>query len=125
MLYEVITIAKGIPEKEIEFIHNADSDVKKKQLFGRVRSGDVRILLGSTAKMGAGTSGLRVAELAFEHARERVAEVLARGARRELQVQLGLAQRGGEPPLEVGAAGAAGERGVQRHDGVEVRNNFV
>lgn len=49
-------VAKGIPENEIEYIHNADSEVKKKQLFGKVRSGEVRILLGSTAKMGAGTN---------------------------------------------------------------------
>ena len=49
-------IASGVPEKEIEFIHNADSEVKKKELFAKVRKGDVRILLGSTQKMGAGTN---------------------------------------------------------------------
>ena len=49
-------IARGIPEKEIEFIHNADTEVKKKDLFSKVRKGDVRILLGSTPKMGAGTN---------------------------------------------------------------------
>ena len=49
-------IANGIPESEIEFIHDADTEVKKKELFSRVRKGDVRILLGSTAKMGAGTN---------------------------------------------------------------------
>lgn len=49
-------IAKGIPDNEIEYIHNADSETKKKQLFGKVRSGEIRILLGSTAKMGAGTN---------------------------------------------------------------------
>lgn len=46
----------GIPEHEIEFIHNADTDTKKANLFKNVRSGNVRILLGSTAKMGAGTN---------------------------------------------------------------------
>ena len=46
----------GIPEGEIAFIHTADSEVKKKELFARVRSGQVRVLLGSTAKMGAGTN---------------------------------------------------------------------
>ena len=49
-------IAAGVPENEIEFIHNADTEVKKAALFSKVRSGDVRILLGSTAKMGAGTN---------------------------------------------------------------------
>ena len=53
-------IAGGVPESEIEFIHNADSEVKKKELFSRVRKGDVRILLGSTAKMGAGTNVQRL-----------------------------------------------------------------
>ena len=46
----------GVPEQEIEFIHNADTENKKAELFSKVRSGDVRILLGSTAKMGAGTN---------------------------------------------------------------------
>ena len=46
----------GIPENEIAFIHNAKSEVQKKDLFGRVRSGQVRILLGSTQRMGAGTN---------------------------------------------------------------------
>ena len=49
-------IAAGVPENEIEFIHNADTEVKKAALFSKVRSGDVRVLLGSTAKMGAGTN---------------------------------------------------------------------
>ena len=49
-------IDKGVPESDIEYIHNADTDVKKKELFAKVRSGDVRILLGSTQKMGAGTN---------------------------------------------------------------------
>jgi len=49
-------IALGIPEKEIAFIHDAVSDKDKRTLFGKVRSGDVRILLGSTEKMGAGTN---------------------------------------------------------------------
>ena len=49
-------IAAGVPENEIEFIHNADTEAKKAALFSKVRSGDVRILLGSTAKMGAGTN---------------------------------------------------------------------
>ena len=49
-------IAVGVPETEIEFIHNADTEAKKAALFSKVRSGDVRILLGSTAKMGAGTN---------------------------------------------------------------------
>ena len=49
-------IAAGVPENEIEFIHNADTEAKKVALFSKVRSGDVRVLLGSTAKMGAGTN---------------------------------------------------------------------
>ena len=49
-------VAAGVPENEIEFIHNADTEAKKAALFSKVRSGDVRILLGSTAKMGAGTN---------------------------------------------------------------------
>ena len=49
-------ISAGVPENEIEFIHNADTEAKKAALFSKVRSGDVRILLGSTAKMGAGTN---------------------------------------------------------------------
>ena len=49
-------IAAGVPENEIEFIHNADTEAKKAALFSKVRSGNVRILLGSTAKMGAGTN---------------------------------------------------------------------
>lgn len=48
--------ARGIPEAEIEFIHNADTDNKKAALFQSVRDGDVRILIGSTSKMGAGTN---------------------------------------------------------------------
>ncbi len=46
----------GVPEQEIEFIHNADTENKKAELFSKVRSGQVRVLLGSTAKMGAGTN---------------------------------------------------------------------
>ena len=49
-------MAKGVPETEIAFIHNADTEVKKKELFAKVRSGQVRVLLGSTSKMGAGTN---------------------------------------------------------------------
>ena len=49
-------VAAGVPENEVEFIHNADTEAKKAALFSKVRSGDVRILLGSTAKMGAGTN---------------------------------------------------------------------
>ena len=49
-------ISAGVPESEIEFIHNADTEAKKAALFSKVRSGDVRVLLGSTAKMGAGTN---------------------------------------------------------------------
>ena len=49
-------VAAGVPENEIEFIHNADTEAKKAALFSKVRSGDVRVLLGSTAKMGAGTN---------------------------------------------------------------------
>ncbi len=50
----------GVPEHEIEFIHNADTEVKKKELFSKVRKGDVRILIGSTPKMGAGTNVQRL-----------------------------------------------------------------
>ena len=49
-------LERGVPEHDIAFIHHADSDTKKKELFAKVRSGKVRILLGSTAKMGAGTN---------------------------------------------------------------------
>ena len=49
-------INKGIPENEIEFIHNAGTEVKRKELFAKVRSGQVRVLIGSTPKMGAGTN---------------------------------------------------------------------
>ena len=49
-------IELGVPENEIAFIHNAKSEVQKKDLFGKVRSGQVRILLGSTQRMGAGTN---------------------------------------------------------------------
>ena len=49
-------VARGVPENEIAFIHNADTDAKKKELFAKVRSGQVRVLMGSTAKMGAGTN---------------------------------------------------------------------
>lgn len=49
-------VAKGIPEDEIAFIHDADTDVKKTALFSKVRSGSVRVLIGSTPKMGAGTN---------------------------------------------------------------------
>ena len=49
-------ISKGVPKNEIAYIHDADTEVKKKELFAKVRSGKVRILLGSTAKMGAGTN---------------------------------------------------------------------
>ena len=49
-------ISKGVPENEIAFIHDADSEAKKKELFSKVRTGKVRVLLGSTAKMGAGTN---------------------------------------------------------------------
>jgi hypothetical protein len=47
---------KGVPDNEIAFIHDANTEAKKAELFARVRSGDVRVLIGSTAKMGAGTN---------------------------------------------------------------------
>ena len=49
-------LAAGVPESEVAFIHAADTEAKKKELFSKVRTGQVRILLGSTAKMGAGTN---------------------------------------------------------------------
>ncbi|GHT83982.1 hypothetical protein FACS18947_0710 [Bacteroidia bacterium] len=49
-------IAKGIPAEEIAFIHEADTEVKKKELFAKVRKGQIRVLMGSTQKMGAGTN---------------------------------------------------------------------
>ena len=49
-------IAKGVPKEEIAFIHNANTETRKAELFAKVRSGQVRFLLGSTAKMGAGTN---------------------------------------------------------------------
>lgn len=49
-------IAKGIPAEEIAYIHSANTEVQKKELFGKVRSGQIRVLIGSTQKMGAGTN---------------------------------------------------------------------
>ena len=49
-------IARGIPAEQIRFIHEATTDAQKKELFGKVRSGEVRVLFGSTPKMGAGTN---------------------------------------------------------------------
>lgn len=49
-------VDKGIPQEQIAFIHDANTDVKKKELFAKVRSGQVRVLIGSTFKMGAGTN---------------------------------------------------------------------
>ena len=52
-------LGKGIPESEIAYIHNAKTEAAKKELFGKVRSGEVRVLIGSTQKMGAGTNAQR------------------------------------------------------------------
>lgn len=49
-------IERGVPESEVRFIHEAETDVKKKELFQKVRKGEVRVLRGSTQKMGAGTN---------------------------------------------------------------------
>ncbi|MBQ3956188.1 MAG: DEAD/DEAH box helicase family protein, partial [Clostridia bacterium] len=49
-------VTRGVPAEEIAFIHDADTEVKKKELFAKVRNGTVRVLIGSTAKMGAGTN---------------------------------------------------------------------
>ena len=49
-------IAAGMPPEQIAFIHDANTEVKKRELFAKVRSGQVRVLMGSTAKMGAGTN---------------------------------------------------------------------
>jgi hypothetical protein len=49
-------VKKGVPENEIAFIHDCDTDIKKKELFAKVRSGQVRIIFGSTQKMGVGTN---------------------------------------------------------------------
>ncbi len=49
-------VAKGVPKEEVAFIHEADSEVKKKELFSKLRKGQVRVLIGSTAKCGAGTN---------------------------------------------------------------------
>lgn len=49
-------ITRGIPEQEIVFIHDAKTDLQKKELFAKVRLGKVRVLIGSTQKMGAGTN---------------------------------------------------------------------
>ncbi len=49
-------IAQGMPASQIAFIHEANTEVRKKELFSKVRSGQVRVLLGSTQKMGAGTN---------------------------------------------------------------------
>ena len=46
----------GVPREEIAFIHDADTETKKKELFAKVRAGEVRVLLGSTQKMGSGTN---------------------------------------------------------------------
>ena len=55
-----LLISMGIPENEVQFIHSANTEVKKAELFAKVRSGDVRILMGSTGKMGAGTNVQRL-----------------------------------------------------------------
>jgi SNF2 family DNA or RNA helicase len=55
-LYSDKLIAKGVPAEEIAYIHSANTEVQKKELFGKVRSGQIRILLGSTQKMGSGTN---------------------------------------------------------------------
>ena len=49
-------IKRGVPKEEIRFIHEADTEAKKQELFKKVRKGEVRILIGSTQKMGAGTN---------------------------------------------------------------------
>ena len=49
-------VEKGVPSEEIAFIHEANTEIRKAELFGKVRSGQVRFLLGSTQKMGAGTN---------------------------------------------------------------------
>ena len=49
-------LAAGVPSEEVAFIHNADTEAKKKDLFSKVRTGQIRVLLGSTQKMGAGTN---------------------------------------------------------------------
>lgn len=49
-------VQRGIPAEQVRFIHEANSDVQKKELFAKVRSGQVRVLIGSTQKMGAGTN---------------------------------------------------------------------
>ena len=49
-------VARGIPKDEVQFIHDADTEAKKAELFGKVRSGEIRVLIGSTQKMGAGTN---------------------------------------------------------------------
>lgn len=59
MIYDDIReklVAMGIPKEEIAFIHEANSDKQKDELFAKVRKGEVRILMGSTQKMGAGTN---------------------------------------------------------------------
>ena len=55
-----LLITMGIPENEVQFIHSANTEVKKAELFAKVRSGDVRVLMGSTGKMGAGTNVQRL-----------------------------------------------------------------
>ena len=55
-----LLISMGIPENEVQFIHSANTEVKKAELFAKVRSGDVRVLMGSTGKMGAGTNVKRL-----------------------------------------------------------------
>ena len=55
-----LLISMGIPENEVQFIHSANTEVKKAELFTKVRSGDVRVLMGSTGKMGAGTNVQRL-----------------------------------------------------------------
>ena len=55
-----LLVPMGIPENEVQFIHSANTEVKKAELFAKVRSGDVRVLMGSTGKMGAGTNVQRL-----------------------------------------------------------------
>ena len=55
-----LLISMGIPENEVQFIHSANTEAQKAELFAKVRSGDVRVLMGSTGKMGAGTNVQRL-----------------------------------------------------------------
>jgi len=83
-------IARGIPAEQVRFIHEATTDAQKKELFGKVRSGEVRVLFGSTPKMGAGTNRADFnSNRRFYRWTNDIAEYLEDMADRERQTEVG------------------------------------